>query len=78
MYSPSPTDQMFAFTPGVDEREPELLPMGNEYSEDDTLRYLRDQYNFAKSKAKELSAKNDVSIMKPRTRKAASKLYSAV
>lgn len=63
--------------PGRD-RDNEMLPMGPEETEDETLRYLRDQYNLAKQKAKELNTKNDTSVMKPRTRKAASKLYSAV
>lgn len=80
MYSPYQTDRLFLSPPppGMDDRESELLPIGTDFAEDDSLRFLRDQYNIAKMKAKELNTKNDVSLMKPRTRKAASKLYSAV
>lgn len=78
MDSPSPTEHMFlSATPGR-HTEPDLLMIGPDYAEDETLRYLRDQYNLAKLKAKDLNAKSDVSSMKPRTRKAAAKLYSAV
>ena len=80
MDSPSPTEQMFlSVTPGRP-MDNEMLLVGPEYTyaEDEALRYLRDQYNLAKLKAKELNTKNDVSHLKPRARKAAAKLYSAV
>jgi hypothetical protein len=75
MYSPSPTEQLFLTVPGAADED---LPPPTGPAEDDTLRFLRDQYNFAKQRAKDLNTKNDVSNMKPRSRKAASKLYSAV
>jgi hypothetical protein len=83
---PAPADPVHIggdgkLTPGYPtgaEREPEMLPAGDDYSEDETLRYLRDQYNIAKGRAKELTSTGGGHALKPKTRKAAFQLYSAV